>query len=57
MIFTKNVRTTDTGKEFEVRFQGFNTWLTEADFSKQVTNGQVFYKANYPVTEKDLVKI
>lgn len=58
MIFTKNTRTTETGqKEYEIRTMGMNYWISRPEFEHQVLAGNMNYKANYPVTDKDLVKL
>lgn len=56
MIFTKETRTTETGKEYKVRVLGTHFWEKEDEFKHRVGLGQVFYKANKPVYENDLVK-
>lgn len=57
MIFTKQTKQTDTGKQFQVRTLGAEFWVTETEFKKAVEDGQVFFKANKPVTHQDLAKI
>lgn len=50
MIFTKVVK---DGK-FEVREFGHNFLITKDEFVKAVETGQIFFKANKPVTERHL---
>ena len=54
MIFTKQIRTVDNTKEFQVRMFGFNFWITEDELKEGIKKGQVFFKANKPVELKDV---
>jgi hypothetical protein len=54
MIFTKQIRTVDNAKEFQVRMFGFNFWITEDELKEEIKKGQVFFKANKPVELKDV---
>ena len=35
MIFTKQIRTVDNAKEFQVRMFGFNFWITEDELKEE----------------------
>jgi hypothetical protein len=56
MIFKKATRVENGVKEYKVRMFGSDVWLDEKEFKRQVTNGNVFYKANKIMEAKDLVR-
>lgn len=56
MIFKKATRVENGVKEYKVRMYGSDVWLDEKEFKRQVTNGNVFYKANKPMEARDLVR-
>ena len=49
MIFTKNEKTENGKRFFEVRTLGANFWIDETEFRQELTNGQLYFKANKPV--------
>lgn len=55
MIFTKQTREANNGTEFQVRLLGQNFWISEDEFTTEVAKGSVFFKANKPVTLKDII--
>lgn len=50
MIFTRNTTKTENGTKYEVRTLGMNFWIDEKEFKHHMNAGNLFYKANYPVT-------
>ena len=51
MIFTRNEKTVDGARKFEVRTLGMNFWIDEAEFRQELEAGHLFFKANKPVTK------
>lgn len=49
MIFTRNEKTVDGARKFEVRTLGMNYWIDEAEFRQALEQGHLFFKANKPV--------
>ena len=55
LIFTKNTRKSATGEtEYEVRTLGTEFCISKEEFTKAVLDGNVSFKVNKPVYEKDL---
>ena len=54
MIFTKQIRTVDNTKEYQVRMFGYNFWISEDELKEEIKKGQVFFKTNKPVELKDV---
>lgn len=55
LIFTKNTRKSAAGEtEFEVRTLGAEFFISKEEFTKAVLDGNVSFKVNKPVYEKDL---
>lgn len=50
MIFTRKTKQTETGTKYKVRTLGQNFWIDEKEFKHHMNAGNLFYKANYPVT-------
>lgn len=51
MIFTRKTKQTENGTKYEVRTLGRNFWIDEDEFKHHMNAGNLFYKANYPVTQ------
>lgn len=49
MIFTKNEKTENSKRFFEVRKLGANFWIDEDEFRDELAKGQLYFKANKPV--------
>ena len=50
MIFTRKTKQTENGTQYEVRTLGRNFWIDEKEFKHHMNAGNLFYKANHPVT-------
>ena len=51
MIFTKNEKTENGKRFFEVRTLGTAFWIDETEFRDELAKGQLYFKANKPVTK------
>lgn len=54
MIYLKEKRTYYRKPQRLVRFLGHNFWISEYEFVSEVAKGNMFYKANKPVSLKEL---
>lgn len=54
MIYLNRTEVKDGVKHYAVRTLGHDTLVPESDFLTAVDNGSVFFKANKPVTRKDI---
>lgn len=51
MIFTKNEKTENGKRFFEVRTLGTAFWIGDDEFRDELAKGQLYFKANKPVTK------